>query len=150
MKHIYVLFEFKHVLFFLFLTKAIVAKHHTLSSLCRIFSSRSKLRKSRLFFFCLFIFLRFLFIVVIVILISLKTAFWQISILANHWRKFYSDRTRIKSLLRGLTCKYRYGLQKTVSKHLNSLNLFRNIIIPDIILFALKTYSAVLCSKVCP
>ena len=105
MKHIYVLFEFKQVHFFNF-SRRLFAEHHTLSSLCRIFSSRSKSRKSRLFFFCSFVclfFLRLLFIVVIVILISLKAAFWQISILANHWWKFYSNRTRIKSLLRGLT-----------------------------------------------
>ena len=130
--------------FFKYFSRRLFAKHHTSSSLCRIFSGRSRSSKSRLFFFCLFVCLCSLFIVVIVILILLQTAFWHISILTNHWWKFYSDRTRIKSKNIGTFSKL------TVLKHLNSLNLFRNIIIPDIILFVLKTYSAVVCSNVCP
>ena len=65
-----------------YFSRRLFAKHHTLTSLCRIFSSRSRSRKSRLFllFLLLFCFLRFLFIVFIVILILLKTTFWQIPI----------------------------------------------------------------------
>ena len=37
----------------------------------------------------------------------------------NHWRKFCSDRTWIKSFM--AIGKYRYGLPKTVSKHLKRL-----------------------------
>ena len=91
--------------FFKCFSRRLFAKHHTSSSLCRIFSSRSRSRKSRLFSF---VCLCFLFNVVIVILILLKIAFWQISILTNHWWKFYGDRTRIKSKNIGTVSKKLY------------------------------------------
>ena len=58
-----------------YFSRRLFAKHHTISSWCRIFSSRSISSKFRFY-----LFQSFLFIVVIVISILLKTAFWQTSI----------------------------------------------------------------------
>ena len=65
-------FEFKHTEFFNY-SRRLFAKHHTLTSWCRIVSSRSRSCKVRILSISKF----FLFIVVILLSILLKTAFWQ-------------------------------------------------------------------------
>ena len=56
-----------------YFSRRLFAKHHTLTSWCRIFSSRSRSCKVRILSISKF----FLFIVVILTSILLKTAFWQ-------------------------------------------------------------------------
>ena len=93
------------------------AKHHTLSSQCRIFSSRSKSCEIRIYRFQSFI----LFIVVIVISILLKTAFSQTSIHSQSLVKILWRSDKDKITFKAIE-KQRYGLRETVSKHLKSKN----------------------------
>ena len=95
MKYIYVLFEFKHAEFFtsnggylLNTTLLVPGVRFSGAGL-----DRAKFGFNR--------FESFLFIVVIVISILLQTAFSdKCQFIFNHWRKFCSDRRRIKTLLR--------------------------------------------------
>ena len=64
-----------------YFSRRLFAKYHTLSSWCRIFSSRSRSHEIR---------------------ILLETAFWQTLIIVNYWWKFYSDRTMINLAWRRL------------------------------------------------
>ena len=98
-----------------YFSRRLFAKHHTLSSWCRIFSSRSRSRKIRILSS-----LKFFVIVVIVISILLKTVFWQTLI---------HSRSLVKGLLRldkdKITFKeiekHRYRIRKTVSKYLKTV-----------------------------
>ena len=76
-----------------------------------IFSTGSRLRKIRLLSipFCLFI--------VVIIISILQVDFDKFQSSANYWWKFYSDRTRKKNTFKTIE-KHRYGIWKTVSKHL--------------------------------
>ena len=82
------------------------AKHQTLSSQCWIFSSWSRSHK-----------IRFLSILLLSILHTFQS-------IPNYWWKFYSDRTRKTFPFKAIK-KYRYGLWKTVSKHLNNNYCFQ-------------------------
>ena len=73
------------------------AKHHILSSWCRIFNSRSRSRKIRILSISKLFF--FIFVLVISILLRKKKAFWQTSILNQSIMKLCSDWTGVKSLL---------------------------------------------------
>ena len=96
-----------------FFSRRVLAKHHTISSRCRILAGLDSAK------FGFYRFQRFLFIVVIVTSILLKNAFWQTSI---------HNQFLVKILLRSdkdiITFnaieKHRYGLPKIVSKHLNT------------------------------
>ena len=96
-----------------YLSRRLFAEHHTISSWCRSFSSRSRSRKMRILSIS-----KFLFIVVIVISILLKTESWQTSIDSQSVEKsfffFFEDKITFKTLE-----KHRYGLRKPVSKHHN-------------------------------
>ena len=97
--------------------RRLFAKHYTLSSWCRIFSSRSR---SPTFGFKRFE--RFLFIAVAVISIVLKTAIHSQSLVKILWR---SDKDKITF---NAIEKDRYGLRETVSKHLKSHSTKENLI----------------------
>ena len=76
-------------------SRRLFAKHNTLSSWCRIFSSRSRSRKIRIlsismfFAYCCHGDIDFT-----------KNCIWtELQFIVNHWWKVCSDRTRTKSLL---------------------------------------------------
>ena len=91
----------------------VFAKHHAISSWCRIFSSRSRSRKIRI----LCGFWSFLLIVVTVISSLLKTAFWQTSIRSQSLVKSLYRSDKDKITFKAIE-KHRFGLRKTVLKHL--------------------------------
>ena len=95
-----------------YFSRRLFAQHHALSSWCRIFSGKSKSRKIWILSIS-----KFLFIVVIVISILLKTVFLQTSIHIQSLMKslWLSDKDKIT--FKAIE-KHRYGLRKTVLKHL--------------------------------
>ena len=74
------------------------------------------------FIHCFYQFQSFLFTVVIVISILLNTTFWQISIHSQLLVKILERSDKEKATFKAIE-KYRYGVWKTVSKHLKSLIL---------------------------
>ena len=95
MEYIYILFEFKLTKFFT--SHRIYLLNTTLSSSCCQIFWVAGLDRAKSGFYP---FQSFLFIVVTVILISLQ--FGKLQSIISQWRKFYSDWTGIKSLLKQL------------------------------------------------
>ena len=74
-----------------------------------------------------------MFIVVIVISILLKSTFSQISIHSQLLVKILKRSDKEKTTLKAIE-KHRYGLRKTVSKHLNNGNMYNFLLVKDIFL----------------
>ena len=74
-----------------------------------------------------------MFIVVIVISILLKSTFSQISIHSQLLVKILKRSDKEKTTLKAIE-NYRYGLRKTVSKHLNNGNMYNFLLVKDIFL----------------
>ena len=74
-----------------------------------------------------------MFIVVIVISILLKSTFSQISIHSQLLVKILKRSDKEKTTLKAIE-NYRYGLRKTVSKHLNNCNMYNFLLDKDIFL----------------
>ena len=74
-----------------------------------------------------------MFIVVIVISILLKSTFSQISIHSQLLVKILKRSDKEKNTLKAIE-NYRYGLRKTVSKHLNNGNMYNFLLVKDIFL----------------
>ena len=112
MKYIYALFEFKHTEYF--------------TSSRRFFSSSvgfslAGIDRAK---FGFNIFQGFLFIVVIVTSILLDSAFWQTSIHSYSLVKILWRSDKDKIISKAIEKRHRYGLRKTVSKHLKSFPVF--------------------------
>ena len=125
MTHTFVLVEFKHRECFTS-DGRLFAKHQTLSYWCWIFSSWSRSRKlgvyqfQRFFVYCCHNNIDF----------TKTYIFNKFQSIVNHWWKFCSDQARVKSLLKRFKI-YRYGLWKSISKHLK-LCITDNCWDPDI------------------
>ena len=113
MKYIFVLVEFKRTEFFASYGDCLL---NTKLSVPSVGFSEAGLDHTKFGFYQ---FQSFVFIIDYRYRFYLKLHFHKFQSIASYWWKFCSDRTRKKNTFKAIE-KYRYGLWKTVSKHLNS------------------------------